>query len=75
MKTTKKQKDFDCVALKNAIQAEIHEETKNMTFEELRSNLDAHLAKDPFWQRIKNHTDSPHSIATEPETYTYKTKK
>ena len=35
METSKKNKDFDCVEMKNAIQAKIYAETKNMTTDEL----------------------------------------
>jgi hypothetical protein len=34
MKASKKAKDFDCVEMKNAIQAQIYAEIKNMTREE-----------------------------------------
>jgi len=54
METTKKYKDFDCVEMKNAIQAKIYAETKDMTFEQRRARLDANLATDAFWQRIKH---------------------
>ena len=54
METIKKQKDFDCVEMKNAIQAKIYEETKDMTFTELRAYLDNKLQKDDFWKRINN---------------------
>jgi hypothetical protein len=52
METTKKVKDFDCVEMKNAIQAQIYAETKDMNFEELRAYLDKQLENDAFWQRI-----------------------
>jgi len=35
METTKEKKDFDCVAMKNNIQAKIYAETKGMSVEEL----------------------------------------
>jgi hypothetical protein len=35
MKTIKKAKDFDCVRMKNEIQAKIYAETKDMTDEEI----------------------------------------
>jgi hypothetical protein len=35
METTKKIKDFDCVEMKNAIQAQIYAEIKDMTNEEV----------------------------------------
>jgi hypothetical protein len=52
MKTNNQIKDFDCVEMKNAIQAKIYAETKDMTFEELRAYLDKQLEGDAFWQRI-----------------------
>jgi hypothetical protein len=35
METTKKVKDFDCVEMKNAIQAQIYAEIKDMTSDEI----------------------------------------
>jgi hypothetical protein len=35
METTKKIKDFDCVEMKNTIQAQIYAEIKDMTSEEI----------------------------------------
>ena len=35
MKTNTKKKKFDCVKMKNDIQAKIHEKIKNMTVEEM----------------------------------------
>ena len=52
MKTNNQIKDFDCVKMKNEIQAKIYAETKDMTFEELRAYLDRQLEGDAFWQRI-----------------------
>jgi hypothetical protein len=37
METIKHKKDFDCVEMKNAIQAKIYAETKDMSYEELRA--------------------------------------
>jgi hypothetical protein len=48
METTKKVKDFDCVEMKNAIQAQIYAETKDMSFEELKAYLFIPPEKDPF---------------------------
>jgi hypothetical protein len=50
METTKKVKDFDCVEMKNAIQAQIAE-TKDMSFEELKAYLFIPPEKDPFKKR------------------------
>lgn len=52
MKTNDQEKEFDCVKMKNEIQAKIHAEIKDMTFEELRTYLDKQLEHDAFWQRI-----------------------
>jgi len=46
------EKEFDCVKMKNDIQAKIYSETKNMNFKELRVYLDNKLQKDTFWNRI-----------------------
>jgi hypothetical protein len=48
METIKKVKDFDCVAMKNAIQAQIYAETRGMSFEELKAYLSIPPEKDPF---------------------------
>ena len=52
METIKKDKDFDCIEMKNSIQAKIYAETKDMTFTELRAYLDAHLQGDALWEQI-----------------------
>lgn len=50
MKTFKK--DFDCIEMKNALQARVYAETKDMSFEQYRLYLDNSLKNDTFWQRI-----------------------
>ena len=52
MATSKKEKRFDCVEMKNAIQAKIYAETKGMSFEEYRTYPDRQLQNDGFWNRI-----------------------
>ena len=52
MEAIDKKKDFDCIEMKNSIQAKIYAETKDMTFTELRAYLDAHLQGDAFWEKI-----------------------
>ncbi|MDR1780725.1 MAG: hypothetical protein LBR50_08365 [Tannerella sp.] len=49
--TNSKKKDFDCVEMKNAIQAKIYAETKDMSYPELRAYLDRNLQNDAFWNR------------------------
>ncbi|MDR2065133.1 MAG: hypothetical protein LBP85_05425 [Prevotellaceae bacterium] len=46
------EKDFDCVEMKNTIQAKIYSETKDMNFSELRSYMDKKLQNDSFWNKI-----------------------
>ena len=46
------EKEFDCLKMKEEIQAKIYEETKDMTFPELRTYLDKSLENDAFWQRL-----------------------
>ena len=46
------EKKFDCIKMKNDIQAKIYEETKDMTFPEFRAYLDKSLENDSFWQRL-----------------------
>jgi hypothetical protein len=57
METIKTDKDFDCITMKNAIQAKIYAETKDMSFEELRAYMDKALQKDDFWKRINSRDD------------------
>jgi len=45
-------KDFDCVKMKNAIQAQIYAETKGMAFGELKSYITGHLQENSFWASI-----------------------
>jgi hypothetical protein len=53
MKMNNKNNDFDCVKMKNSIQAQIYAETAGMTFEELKLYLEAHLRRNSFWEKIK----------------------
>ena len=45
-------KDFDCLKMKEELQAIVYEKTKDMTFPELRAYLDESLKNDVFWQRL-----------------------
>jgi hypothetical protein len=51
MKTAKK---FDCIKMKNDIQAKIYAETKDMSFEELKAYLNNGLQEDPFWHSLQS---------------------
>ena len=46
------EKDFDCLKMKEEIQAKIYEETKDMTFPELDIYFNKSLENDAFWQRL-----------------------
>ena len=46
------EKTFDCLKMKEEIQAKIYEETKDMTFPEYRAYLDKRLENDALWQRL-----------------------
>ena len=46
------EKEFDCLKMKEEIQAKVYERTKDMTFPELRQYLDKSLENDVFWQRL-----------------------
>jgi hypothetical protein len=48
METTKEKKDFDCVAMKNNIQAKIYAETKGMSVEELLAYFNIPSERDSF---------------------------
>jgi len=47
-------KEFDCLKMKEEVQARVYEKTKDMTFPELRAYLDKSLETDTFWQRLVN---------------------
>jgi hypothetical protein len=46
------EKEFDCLKMKEEIQAKIYEETKDMTFPEFRAYLDKGLENNALWQRL-----------------------
>ena len=46
------EKTFDCLKMKEEIQAKVYEATKDMTFPELRAYLDKRLENDALWQRL-----------------------
>jgi len=52
------EKSFDCLKMKEEIQAEVYKKTKNMTFPELRAYLDKSLENDPLWQRLVLHDNT-----------------
>ena len=45
-------KTFDCLKMKEEIQAKIYEETKDMTFAEYRAYLDKGVQYSALWQRL-----------------------
>jgi hypothetical protein len=45
-------KEFDCLKMKDEIQAKVYEKTKDMTFLELRAYLDKNLENNSLWQRL-----------------------
>ena len=46
------EKKFDCLKMKEEIQAKIYEETKDMSFPELRNYYDKRLKNSVLWQRL-----------------------
>ena len=46
------EKEFDCLKMKEEIQAKIYEETKDMTFPEFRAYLDKSLKNNALWQKL-----------------------
>ena len=46
------EKEFDCIKMKEELQARVYEETKDMTFPELRAYLDKSLENDVWWQKL-----------------------
>jgi len=47
-------KDFDCIKMKEEIQAKIYAETKDMTFPELDAYFNKSIEKDTFWRKLSN---------------------
>jgi len=48
------EKTFDCLKMKEEIQARVYKKTKDMTFPELRAYLDKSLENDALWQKLIN---------------------
>ena len=46
------EKKFDCLKMKEEIQAKIYEETKDMTFAELDAYYNKRLENSVLWQRL-----------------------
>jgi len=46
------EKTFDCLKMKDEIQAKVYARTKDMTYPELRAYLDKSLENDALWQRL-----------------------
>jgi len=46
------EKEFDCLKMKEEIQAIVYEKTKDMTYPELRAYLDKSLENNALWQRL-----------------------
>jgi hypothetical protein len=46
------EKRFDCLKMKEEIQAKIYEEIKDMTYPEYRAYLDKRLENSALWQRL-----------------------
>jgi hypothetical protein len=54
MKTDRIEKDFDCVRMKNDIQAKIYADTKDMSFEEYKAYLDSSIRGNSFWHSLQD---------------------
>ena len=48
------EKKFDCLKMKEEIQAKVYERTKDMTFPEWRAYLDKRLENNSLWQELVN---------------------
>jgi hypothetical protein len=46
------EKTFDCLKMKDEIQAKVYERTKDMAYPELRAYLDKSLENDTLWQKL-----------------------
>jgi hypothetical protein len=49
------EKKFDCLKMKDEIQAKVYEETKDMTFSELDAYFNKSMEKNTFWQSLVNY--------------------
>ena len=56
------EKTFDCLKMKEEIQTKIYEETKDMTYAELRAYLDESLKDNELWQRLVAHDNTKKQI-------------
>ena len=52
------EKKFDCLKMKEKIQAKIYEETKDMTFPELDIYFNKSLENSVFWQSLANSSNA-----------------
>jgi len=52
------EKKFDCLKMKEEIQAKIYEETKDMTFPELDVYFNKSLENSIFWQNLENSSNT-----------------
>jgi len=57
------EKKFDCLKMKEKIQAKIYEETKDMTFPELDIYFNKSLENSVFWQNLTNSNNAQKQIA------------
>ena len=51
------EKTFDCLKMKEELQAIVYEKTKDMTYPELRAYLDESLKNNHSWQRLVKHNN------------------
>jgi len=51
-------KDFDCLKMKDEIQAIVYEKIKDMTYPELRSYLDESMKNNSLWQRMEKYDNA-----------------
>jgi hypothetical protein len=52
------EKDFDCVEMKNDIQAKIYAETKDMNFEQYKAYLNRRLKNSALFARMQKRKNS-----------------
>jgi len=52
------EKEFDCLKMKEEIQAKVYERTKDMTFPEWRAYLDKRLENNSLWQELVNRSNT-----------------
>ena len=58
------EKKFDCLEMKEKLQAKVYEKIKDMTSSELCAYLEKRMENNEFWQRLSNRDNARKQNAT-----------